>query len=205
MSAWTGERKLHSYMSWFSFFSPAPNPSITLSLFSFTSVRVTPNEDALFPSLGVALLGSEANHRRHWPEHCWAKRIRRHSVIIYRFSARKIWNDNVTFSVKIDRQSILRARMQHRHLIFMSLNRSALLTFWPAWRETRPPSRTERAAGMKSTKQGIVRGEGSLPGNAAVAQVRSPAFPQSSTHLHVSLDRNQAINHNWNLTRSTRV
>ncbi|KAI0218097.1 hypothetical protein LSAT2_030207 [Lamellibrachia satsuma] len=86
-----------------------------------------------------------------------------------------------------------------------SVDIRALLTFWPAWRETRPPSRTERAAGMKSTKQGIVRGEGSLPGNAAVAQVRSPAFPQSSTHLHVSLDRNQAINHNWNLTRSTRV
>ena len=83
-------------------FTSESNPSISRCLFGFTSVCVMVNEDVICRRLCVVRLRSEANHQSQWPEHHRAKRIRGQAMIIYRFSARKIRNDNATFSVKID-------------------------------------------------------------------------------------------------------
>ena len=86
-------------------FTSESNPSISRCLFGFTSVCVMVNEDVICRRLGVVRLRSEANRLNQWPEHHRAKRIRGQAMIIYRFSARKIRNDNATFSVKIDHRA----------------------------------------------------------------------------------------------------
>jgi len=146
----------------------ASNPSITWNRLIFTSVGVTSNEDVLSASLWVAWLRSGGNRRRRWPEHCWAKRIHRQRVIIYRFSARKISNHNETFSVKIDRRGDFARKNATSTLNFYVVKSQRVINVLAGVAWNLPPSWRDRTAEVTPGMMGIARGQGSLPGNAGV-------------------------------------